>query len=360
MDKPTRVLAALGDGQLRSLLQRRWRNNGFALCGVYSTGGSVLNSELARLRPDVVLVDMEVDGSRDVVEAAAKRLRLPVVALVRPDQDASVALSPLEWGAVTLAVRDSSHLDALVPEIEASIKDVHGAQVLDLLENSFPLSGAFPSSTVFDLRRALRGVQLREKIVVVAAGVGGPLAVRRILSEMKGAPVCPIVYSQVLSDRLIDPLIPWLQQHCGYDVVRARDGAKLDVGHVYVVSGRGEEVRVCAASSGSERVLAVQPCDQRGNAHAGHFDTLLQSVADTYRDRSVGVLLSGRGRDGIEGLAALRRAGSFTMVQDRASSLVFELPGQARDAGGAVECLPINEIAARIRMLMRPELASQS
>ena len=66
-------------------------------------------------------------------------------------------------------------------------------------------------------------------------------------------------------------------------------------------------------------------------------------------------LLSGRGDDGREGLLALRQAGGLTITQDRASSLVFDLPGGARDVGGAVECLPIDEIAERLTMLNQPE-----
>jgi two-component system chemotaxis response regulator CheB len=87
---------------------------------------------------------------------------------------------------------------------------------------------------------------------------------------------------------------------------------------------------------------------------------LFESAAVTYGGSTVVALLSGRGTDGTQGMLGVRRAGGFTMVQDRISSLVYDAPGQARDGGGAIECLPINEIAERIQMLMRAEPASRA
>ena len=81
------------------------------------------------------------------------------------------------------------------------------------------------------------------------------------------------------------------------------------------------------------------------NRHRPSVDILFSSVARYAGGNAIGVILTGMGADGAQGLLAVRRAGGFTMVQDRVSSLVYDAPGQARDGGGAIECLPINEIA---------------
>lgn len=361
MSQSTRIFAVLGDACLRAHLQQQWRNNGLALCGLHAESGSALVAELGRLRPDVVVIDVEVDGAREFIESAAKNMGFPVVALVRSDQSASVTFGPLEWGATSVLASDNFAIETFVSELEAGVVDVCNAQFVDLLESSFPLTGAFPSSTVFDLRRALRNVDLGAKIVVIAAGTGGPTGVRRILSEMQNAPVSPIIYTQAATQRLVDPLVSWLRLHCAYEVMRVQDGAALEIGCVYVSSALDEVVRV--RNQGGKSVLSVSRPEATSTSAghvSSHFDVLFESVAETYGSRSVGILLSGRGEDGVDGLVAMRQAGSFTIVQDRASSIVYELPGQARDAGGAVECLPINEIGARMRMLMRPEHASQA
>jgi two-component system chemotaxis response regulator CheB len=353
MNETTRVFALLGDAALRRQLQQQWRGQGTALCGMHAEGGDSILEEIARTRPDVVLVDAEVDGARALVQAVASQLRVPVVAVVRAQPYGLTAMRPLEWGAVSVLARESDVTPELVSQIEQSIAEVHGSQVLDVLESHFPLSGAFPDASVFDMRRSLQEICPAEKVVVVAAGVGGPMAVRRILAELKTTVVSPILYSQRIEESLVLPLVHWIEHHTGAQVTRGTEG-KLEVGQVYVVPA-GFEARV--ERQNGVVTLSTSASDA---GCASNFDALFESVAATYGERAVAVLLSGRGSDGAQGLAAVRRAGGFTMVQDRVSSLVYDAPGQARDGGGAIECLPINEIAERIHMLMRPEPASRA
>jgi two-component system chemotaxis response regulator CheB len=350
MNETTKVFALLGDAELRRQLQRQWRGNGMTLCAMHAEGGDSIAEEIARVRPDLVLVDADVDGARQLVQAVAVRHRLPVVALVRAHNQGFASLRPLEWGAVAVAAREVADLPRSLVDLVAELR---GAQVVDVLENHFPLSGAFPDAAVFDLRRALQGLDPAEKIVVVGAGVGGPLAMRRILTQLRHDVVSPIVYAQRAPEALVAPLVQWLEHHTGAHVRRAGDG-KLEVGTVYVVpSGQDAAVEMHQG----EVHLRLTASDA---ATTPNFDALFESVAKSHGARAVAVLLSGRGADGSQGLLSVRRAGGFTIVQDRASCLVHDAPGQARDAGGAIECLPINEIAERLQMLMRPEPVTRS
>jgi two-component system chemotaxis response regulator CheB len=353
MNEPTRVFALLGDAGLRRLIQQRWRDNGKVLCGMHSEGGDSIIEEMSRVRPHLVLVDADVDGARQVVEAASTRYRLPVVAIVRTEQSGLSVLRPLEWGAVAVAPRGAQSNAELLEQVEAAVAQARHAQVVEVLESHFPLSGAFPDATVFDMRRALRSVDPRGKIVVVAAGLGGPMAMRRILTELEGNVVSPVVLAQRADEALVSPLVQWLEYHTGAEVVKTASGQRLEVGQVYVASGGCD---VLVEKHHAEPVLKVS---QSGGGSAPSFDRLFASVAQAYGSRAVAVLLSGEGDDGVEGLLAVRRAGGFTIVQDRTSSLVHDTPGRARDAGGAVECLPINEIAERLLMLMRPDPPSR-
>ena len=348
MDAAIRVFAVLGDAALRQRLQTQWRDNGISLCALHAAGGDALAAELGQVRPHVLLVDAEMDSVRELVQAAALRYRIPALCIVRPERHGLAPLRPLEWGAVDLVARGDGDAPEFLHALETSVQALRQAQVVDVLDSAFPLSGAFPDATVFDLRQALRRLDARSKIVVVGAGSGGPMAMRRILASLRGEDWSPIVYVQQLPQRLLGNLAQWLETHTGATVLRAAHAQVLEVGHVYV-AGAEECVRVGASATGC--MLHVDA--SRPSQHP--LDDLLRSVAQVCGARAVGVLLSGRGADGRDGLLALRHAGGLTITQDRASSLVFELPGCARDAGGAVECLPIDEIAERLYMLNRPE-----
>jgi len=353
MNETTRVFALVGDAGLRRALQQQWRGERIALCGMHAEGGDSIVEELARVRPDLLLVDTDVDGTRTVIQTAAARLRLPVLALVRAQQSGLAALKALEWGAIGIVPREGDTTADLVNRLEVAVTELRGAQVVDLLDSHFPLSGAFPDAFVFDLRRSLQSLDPADKVVVIGAGAGGPMAVRRILDTIKTTTACPIVVAQRLAEPLSAAFVQWLEHHTGANVVRATSGA-LEPGRVYVATA-GCEVRI--ERHNGTAVLAVAASHA---ATTPSFDTLFESTASAYGSRNVAVLLSGRGSDGTQGLLAVRRAGGLTVVQDRVSSILFEAPGQARDGGGAIECLPINEIAERIQMLMRPEPAGRS
>ena len=179
------------------------------------------------------------------------------------------------------------------------------------------------------------------------------MAMRRILATLRRQTWSPIVYVQRLPARLRASLALWLEKHTGATVLRAAPGQRLEVGHVYL-AGDDESLQVIAGDSGT--VLQVE--GERGDGRP--LDALLRSVARSFGAGAVGVLLSGSGGDGCDGLLALRAAGALTIIQDRDSSLLYDLPGRARDAGGAVECLPINEIAERLSMLMQPEHVAEA
>jgi two-component system chemotaxis response regulator CheB len=353
MNETTRVFALVGDAALRRQLQQQWRGDRTTLCGMHSEGGDSIVEELARVRPDVLLVDADVDGMRPLVQAAASRLRVPVLALVRGQQSGLAALRPLEWGALGVVPREAETQAELVTRLELGVAELHDAQVVDLLESHFPLSGAFPDASVFDLRRSLQALEPADKLVVIGAGAGGPMALRRILAALKTASVSPIVVAQRLAAPLGSAFVQWLEHHTGATVVRATSGT-LEPGRVYVVTS-GCEATIERHNGAAALTVTASSADTTPS-----FDVLFESTAATYGSRGVAVLLSGRGSDGTQGLVALRRAGGLTVVQDRVSSILFDAPGQARDGGGAIECLPINEIAERIQMLMRPEPAGRA
>ena len=353
MQETTRVFAVLGDAPLRRHLQQQWRGSGTTLCGMHSEGGDSLVEEIVRVRPDVVLIDVEADGAKPLIQIVSSRRRVPVVALVRAQQPSFTALRVFEWGAVNAVPRECDNIAELGARLDQAVHEASIAQVVDMIDNHFPLSGAFPDAAVFDVRRRLQQRDPASKIVVLCAGLGGPVAVWRILRDLKTAVVSPIVVAQRMPEMLATGLAQWLEHHSGAQVVRAVSGP-LEVRGVYIVPS-GYDARV--ESHAGRPTLVVAPASHPATPN---FDALFESVATTYADRAIAALLTGLGVDGVEGLRSVRRAGGLTIAQDRVSSWVHETASLARDGGAAIECLPINEIAERILMLMRTEPAHRA
>jgi two-component system chemotaxis response regulator CheB len=135
-----------------------------------------------------------------------------------------------------------------------------------------------------------------------------------------------------------------LDDQCALKVTEAADGEVLRPGHAYIAPGNWH-LTVAQSKGGHEARL-----DQKDavNRHRPSVDVLFRSVAATVGARAAGVLLTGMGRDGADGLGELRRAGAPTFAQDRASCVVYGMPKVAIDAGHAVHVGPVPVLVERL------------
>lgn len=179
-------------------------------------------------------------------------------------------------------------------------------------------------------------------VVVIGASTGGVEALCTVLAH--APPTCPpILIVQHIRPDFLMPLAARLNNVCPADVMAAEDGAVLETGRVLVAPG-------------NERHLVLSPVDrlhcrlEPGPPVSGHrpsVDRLFHSAAKLGAG-SVGVLLTGMGRDGAEGLAAIRRAGGRTIAQDRESCVVYGMPRAARELDAVMEELPLSRIGAAL------------
>lgn len=119
----------------------------------------------------------------------------------------------------------------------------------------------------------------------------------------------------------------------------------LKVGHVYVAPGGARHMTI--GGSGSQQYVRLNTGDLV-SGHRPSVDMLFQSVARIAGDRALGVLLTGMGADGAQGLLQIRNAGSPTIAQDEASCVVYGMPRVANEIGAAGEVLPIGKISRRV------------
>ena len=176
------------------------------------------------------------------------------------------------------------------------------------------------------------------RLVAVGASTGGPKAIQEILSELPSEFPIPIVVVQHISPDFVLPLVEWLRHSAALPIEIAVDGMVARAGHVYVAPG-DRHLRV-----GRRERLSL---GQEPAIHACRpsIDPLFHAVADVYGPAAVGVLLTGMGVDGAEGLSRLRARGGRTIVQDEKSAVIFGMPRAAIEKEAAEVVLPLSQIA---------------
>ncbi len=181
------------------------------------------------------------------------------------------------------------------------------------------------------------------EVLVIVGSSGGATAVRMLLAELRPAhplPV-PIVVAMHLGPRMGKHLARYLAQCLEVRVVEMEDGDELTPGVIYVAPGGMQSEMV---SKGRVRVFDPLP----ESLYSPSLDHFLASVARAYGPASIGIILSGMGKDGAQGLLAVRRSGALTLGQVERSCLIYGMPKKAREAGAVVLEQSIQEMAQTI------------
>jgi len=190
-------------------------------------------------------------------------------------------------------------------------------------------------------------VNTTDVILAVGASTGGTEAIREMLAGLP-ADAPGTVITQHIPKAFSAAFARRLNDSSALRVQEAADGQQILPGHAFVAPG-DSHLRV--VRSGARYVCRLDN-SAAVNRHRPSVDVLFQSVAQAAGPRSIGVLLTGMGRDGAQGLLQMRTAGSQTIAQDEASSVVWGMPGEAVALGAAQLVLPMSAIAARLMTLV--------
>jgi len=168
----------------------------------------------------------------------------------------------------------------------------------------------------------------------------------------------PIVIVQHLAAGFVRGFAHWLDEHCALDVRLVERSERLQPGVAYLAND-GMHLRVgkLPVSTGIAKLpFALQLHDgPKEDGFCPSASVMFESVGETFGPRSLSVILTGMGRDGVSGLRKVRALGGRVIAQDRDTSVVFGMPCMAIEAGLADEILPIDRIADRIQELVRPK-----
>jgi two-component system chemotaxis response regulator CheB len=339
----TRVVVVDDSALVRSMLTEIINRQSDMVCVGAAADPLVARDMIRALNPDVITLDVEMPRM-DGLEFLSRLMRLrpmPVVMVsTLTEQGAEVTLRALELGAVDFVAKPrigvSSGLNELAGDIVDKIRVAACARV-------GRHSGAPPTAPVATAATAAAAPLPRistEKVICIGASTGGTEAIREVLVPLP-ADAPAIVITQHMPPGFTTSFAARLNTLCRISVAEARHGERILPGHAYIAPG-GRHLRI--ERNGSNYVAIIEDTEPV-NRHRPSVEVLFRSAARVIGPNALGVMLSGMGADGAQAMREMKDAGSYNLVQDEASCVVFGMPRMAIQAGAAHEVLPLNQIA---------------
>ena len=321
------------------------------MCCVGAASDPLVAREMIRnLNPDVITLDIEMPRM-DGIDFLSRLMRLrpmPVVMVsTLTERGADVTLKALELGAVDFVAKPkigvADGLRQLGADITDKIRTAACARVHRLHTAPAATAGASPAAAPVSLGRLST-----EKIIFIGASTGGTEATREVLVQLP-ADAPAVMITQHMPPGFTKSYAARLDGLCRISVAEARDGERVLPGHAYIAPG-GHHLSV--ERSGANYIARVQDGDPV-NRHKPSVEVLFNSAARVVGRNALAVMLTGMGADGAKAMKAMKDAGSWNLVQDEASCVVFGMPREAIAHGAAHEVLPLAQIAPRLMEWLR-------
>ncbi len=337
--KPVRVLVVDDSALVRNILSK-----GLAMDPGIEVVGTAKDPYIARdmiikHRPDVLTLDVEMPRM-DGVEFLRKLMPqypIPVVMVSSLTQKGKrITIEALEAGAVEVVPKPTTNLarglNEMMAELRQKVKVASRANVSHW-RNKKPCVGK-PSG---EAPKAL--AESTDKVIAIGASTGGTEAIKSVVTTFPAA-FPGVVIVQHMPAGFTKMFAERLNTLCAMEVKEASNGDKIMPGRILVAAGDYHmKVR---RSGGFYYVDLVE--GEKVNGHRPSVNVLMHSVARSVGANSIGIMLTGMGSDGAEGMLAMRKAGAKTVAQDEETSVVFGMPKVAFEIGGAEKLLPLYEI----------------
>jgi two-component system, chemotaxis family, protein-glutamate methylesterase/glutaminase len=337
--KPVRVLVVDDSATMRALISASLsRDPAIAVIG-QAADPLQARQAIKSLDPDVMTLDVEMPNM-DGLEFLEKVMRLrpfPVVMVsTRTARGAGATIRAMELGAVDCIGKPTiDHPDSF-KDLPTRVKAAAVARFRRLADER-------PARRV---ERAGAAFRPDGKLVAIGASTGG---VEALIAVLAGYPAnCPpTVITLHMPTPFTKSFARRLDGLADATVAEAEDGAPIEAGRVYLAPGGGAHLEVVNSGHLRCRLQSEDPV----NGHRPSVDVLFASVAKACGPRALGVILTGMGRDGAAGLAAMRRAGARTLGQNEATSVVYGMPKVALEFGAVEKQVPLRDIGAEILAL---------
>ncbi|WP_319403330.1 chemotaxis response regulator protein-glutamate methylesterase [uncultured Anaeromusa sp.] len=334
-----RVLVVDDSALVRDILSRGLSQDpGIEVVGT-ATDPYMARDKILQLHPDVLTLDVEMPRMDGV--AFLRRLMaqypLPVIMVsALTERGGQITMEALEAGAIDFVNKPKADiargLSAMMQELRAKVKMAAAAN-LDAWKRLAQQKKQLPAQRPVSGQEERALANSTDKVIAIGASTGGTEAIRRIVKMLP--PTMPgVVIVQHMPAGFTKSFASSLNDVALMEVMEAQGGERVMPGRVLLAPG-GKHMRV-RRSGGMYLVECYEGPNVSG--HCPSVDVLFKSVSQQVGRNALGVILTGMGSDGADGMAEMRRAGGRTLAQNEASSVVFGMPRAAYENGGA-ECL---------------------
>jgi two-component system, chemotaxis family, protein-glutamate methylesterase/glutaminase len=307
----------------------------------------------AELKPDVITMDVhmpKVDGL-EATRRIMTETPTPIVVISAIDpKDVKMSFEAMGSGALAVLAKPSgptaSDFNERAAEITSTVKNMAGVRVVKRRPRlGSPTADRRPPTAEVpptpDTRHPAPATRRRIEVVAIGSSTGGPDALGKIIRALPATAPVPILIVQHITVGFHQGLVDWLNNVTPLTVKLGEEGHTPRPGEVILAPGEHH-----MSLDGMKRIKLTEESPVRG--HRPSATHLFRSVAKVYGANALGVILTGMGDDGADGLVDLRRAGGWVIGQDEATCVVYGMPREAAARGAVTEVLPLPEIAGAI------------
>lgn len=335
MTKPKsaiRVLIVDDSGLVRDMIRSILSSEPDIIVVGEAVDGAEAVARVAEFRPDIVTMDIEMPvlGGLDAIERIIAEHPVPIL-VVTALTGVRTAFAAVSKGALDVIEKP----DVTLENARNLVNKIRLLAKVDVSTHLLAM-GRRTETTDGRASAAQKGLS-RGGIVAMAASTGGPQAIHNILSHLPAQFPVPIVITQHIAEGFTKGMVDWLNAGTPLTVRVAGNGDRLVAGNVYVNPAE-HSMRI------TEQGMIILGEREARQVYHPSCNTLLSSVAAAYRERAVGLIMSGMGDDGVVGMQAIRTAGGATLAQDSKSSVIFGMNRLAVERGCIDRVLPLTAI----------------
>ena len=344
--KMIRVLVVDDSALMRKLIpQLLERDNSIHVIGTAMDGAFAIK-KIEELKPDAITLDLEMPRM-DGIETLRHIMRehpVPVVVVsAHTREGAATTFKALHMGAFDFVAKPENVLAEGMNEIATELI----AKIKAAVNSPFMLrpvlsSGKVPYPKPKHKPDYVAGPA--SKVVAIGISTGGPNSLEYMFGQLPADFPAAILVVQHMPAGFTETFARRLNESCSLDVKHAQSGDLLSAGRVLICPG-GRHMKVRRMPLGDVVVLSD---DVKVNGHRPSVDVLFRSVAPEFGADAVGLLMTGMGEDGAEGLGVMKAAGALTIAQDEASSIVFGMPRAAIERGYANRIVSLEALASTL------------
>ena len=351
---PIKVLLVEDSPVALEILQRLLKSSPrITVVGTARNGKEALDL-IPKVQPDVICTDLHMavmDGLELTQQVMAKN-PIPILAISNSVQadDTNNIFQVLQAGALDIFPKPTTGRESDYEQVKAQliskIEILSGVSVftkplkdLTAVERRRNSTSVGKSSWMEATVEGANNAKSSIRMVAVGASTGGPQALQKLFSQLPSHFPVPVICTQHISEGFLQGLVSWLATECQVKVKIARDGETPLAGTIYFAPEKSHLEFNSLGKFTLNRAAGVM------DGHRPSVTVMFRSAAQFYGKGTIGVLLTGMGKDGATGIQAIAQAGGTTIAQDEASSIVFGMPKEAIALGAVQHILPIQNIA---------------